>query len=281
MLAVTTFVSTDIAAVPLLWILPLALYLLTFVLAFSSSPRYSQTVVDRALPLLVLLLALSVVLRVSGPDKTRHSDPPPGLFPGGSDLPSRAGRRPTRSDPSHRVLLLDRAMWDQGPIQYPGGTGHLHRDRRVPDRPGSGVLAAGRAGGAGRRCLASCSSQYLLAAGVFTLAVMLAGTQIDSMATRFALLAVPAFLCLRVSRLRLPFAVGIGLVLMASALRAGSAWGGAERRADVLRDIQGPVSLGRAVSVVVARHDDARHAGSVRCSTGRASELLPSDRSLR
>ena len=31
MLAVTSYVSTDIAAVPLLWIVPLALYLLTFV----------------------------------------------------------------------------------------------------------------------------------------------------------------------------------------------------------------------------------------------------------
>ncbi len=36
MLAVTSYLSTDIAAVPLLWILPLALYLLTFVVAFSS-----------------------------------------------------------------------------------------------------------------------------------------------------------------------------------------------------------------------------------------------------
>ena len=35
MLAVTSYVSTDIAAVPLLWIVPLALYLLTFALAFG------------------------------------------------------------------------------------------------------------------------------------------------------------------------------------------------------------------------------------------------------
>jgi hypothetical protein len=35
MLAVTSYISTDIAAVPLLWIVPLALYLLTFALAFG------------------------------------------------------------------------------------------------------------------------------------------------------------------------------------------------------------------------------------------------------
>ena len=36
MLGVTLHISTDIAAVPLLWVLPLALYLLTFVLAFAE-----------------------------------------------------------------------------------------------------------------------------------------------------------------------------------------------------------------------------------------------------
>lgn len=38
MLGVTTFVSTDIASVPLLWVIPLALYLLTFILVFSHWP---------------------------------------------------------------------------------------------------------------------------------------------------------------------------------------------------------------------------------------------------
>jgi hypothetical protein len=36
MLAVTTHLSADIAAVPLLWVLPLAVYLLTFILAFAG-----------------------------------------------------------------------------------------------------------------------------------------------------------------------------------------------------------------------------------------------------
>ena len=35
MLAVTTYLSTDIAAFPLLWIVPLGLYLVTFIVAFS------------------------------------------------------------------------------------------------------------------------------------------------------------------------------------------------------------------------------------------------------
>jgi hypothetical protein len=35
---VTAYISTDIAAAPLLWVLPLSLYLLTFMLVFQSRP---------------------------------------------------------------------------------------------------------------------------------------------------------------------------------------------------------------------------------------------------
>jgi SAM-dependent methyltransferase len=38
MLSTTTFISTDVAAMPLLWVGPLAIYLLTFVLAFAPTP---------------------------------------------------------------------------------------------------------------------------------------------------------------------------------------------------------------------------------------------------
>src|SRR5262249_34543314 len=38
MLGVTTFVSTDISAIPLFWIVPLALYLLSFILVFARWP---------------------------------------------------------------------------------------------------------------------------------------------------------------------------------------------------------------------------------------------------
>ncbi|MBL8963770.1 MAG: hypothetical protein KF787_06810 [Phycisphaeraceae bacterium] len=41
MLGVTQQVATDLASVPLLWIIPLSLYLLTFILAFSSRARIS------------------------------------------------------------------------------------------------------------------------------------------------------------------------------------------------------------------------------------------------
>ena len=39
MLGVTSYLATDVASVPLLWVVPLALYLITFVLAFSSGAK--------------------------------------------------------------------------------------------------------------------------------------------------------------------------------------------------------------------------------------------------
>ena len=38
MLGVTTYLTTDIAAIPFIWIIPLALYLLTFILVFARWP---------------------------------------------------------------------------------------------------------------------------------------------------------------------------------------------------------------------------------------------------
>ena len=50
LVAVTAHVSTDIAAAPFLWIVPLALFLLTFVIVFQKKPLLSAPVVERVLP---------------------------------------------------------------------------------------------------------------------------------------------------------------------------------------------------------------------------------------
>ena len=40
LIGTTTYLSTDIASVPFLWVIPLALYLLTFVLVFARRPLF-------------------------------------------------------------------------------------------------------------------------------------------------------------------------------------------------------------------------------------------------
>jgi spermidine synthase len=51
MLGTTTYLAADIASIPLLWVLPLALYLLTFILAFSRRRRLPDAWVLRAVPI--------------------------------------------------------------------------------------------------------------------------------------------------------------------------------------------------------------------------------------
>ena len=59
LLAVTTHISTDIAAAPLLWVVPLALYLLTFVNAFMRRPLIPARVGMRAMAFALVLLAIT------------------------------------------------------------------------------------------------------------------------------------------------------------------------------------------------------------------------------
>jgi spermidine synthase len=56
MLAVTAYISTDVAAVPLLWVVPLAIYLITFVVTFSSYSPRAVSVCNRFFPLVLLFL---------------------------------------------------------------------------------------------------------------------------------------------------------------------------------------------------------------------------------
>jgi hypothetical protein len=64
LLGVTQYMTTDIGAVALLWILPLALYLLTFILAFSSRERI--TLFTSALLHLVLVVPLLASMSIWG-----------------------------------------------------------------------------------------------------------------------------------------------------------------------------------------------------------------------
>lgn len=74
LIAVTAHISTDVAAAPLLWVLPLSLYLLTFVLVFQSRPllphKWMLTLQPLAIAGGIVLLALdgerSLLLTLAG-----------------------------------------------------------------------------------------------------------------------------------------------------------------------------------------------------------------------
>jgi spermidine synthase len=58
MLGVTTHIATDIASVPLLWVLPLAIYLLTFIIVFARKPILPHSLMITAMAFAVLLMPL-------------------------------------------------------------------------------------------------------------------------------------------------------------------------------------------------------------------------------
>ena len=64
LLSVTSYLSTNIAPFPLLWVVPLALYLLTFTLVFATRPLVPHWLLQRALPIVLtpLLVCLAVGL---------------------------------------------------------------------------------------------------------------------------------------------------------------------------------------------------------------------------
>jgi hypothetical protein len=67
MLGVTSYLTTDIASVPLLWIVPLSLYLLSFILVFSPTLARSRGPLVRVLPFLLLALAVVILVKATGP----------------------------------------------------------------------------------------------------------------------------------------------------------------------------------------------------------------------
>ena len=73
MLGVTTYLSTDIASIPLLWIIPLGLYLLTFVIVFSETPIVPHWLMVRLVPAAVILVGVAI---------TSHALRPTGLVMG-------------------------------------------------------------------------------------------------------------------------------------------------------------------------------------------------------
>lgn len=61
MLGVTLYITTDVAATPLLWVLPLALYLLTFIFAFSTKPILSFSWLEQNCILFLVFTVLGFI----------------------------------------------------------------------------------------------------------------------------------------------------------------------------------------------------------------------------
>jgi hypothetical protein len=215
MLAVTTFISTDIASVPLLWVLPLALYLLTFVLAFSAHPRYPRKAVDRGFPLLLLPLVFSLVLRIGGPIELVV--PLHLLVFFLAALVCHRLLADDRPSPEHLTEFylfvalggvlgslfntLAAPLLFTGIVEYPLVLVAVCLLRESHDDSAIGKTW---------RILAP------VAAGLVTIGIMLS---VESLPAKFGLLGIPMFFCLSLSRTRVPFAAAIAAILIFSSFQ--------------------------------------------------------------
>ncbi len=67
MLGVTTYITTDVAPIPLLWVLPLGLYLLTFIFVFARRPFLAPSWLGRILCLLTVMVMICMMTEVTQP----------------------------------------------------------------------------------------------------------------------------------------------------------------------------------------------------------------------
>ncbi len=67
LLGITTYLTSNIAPIPLLWVIPLALYLLTFILVFAKQPKAPDLLLGRIYPMALAPLMLLIVLEATMP----------------------------------------------------------------------------------------------------------------------------------------------------------------------------------------------------------------------
>ena len=125
MLGITTYITMDIAAIPLLWVLPLSLYLLSFVIVFGwlaglvsqgRDYRHADSGAGHSLP----------CRSADGPAKPRpgrvenggahpgYRAAAPGALRGGPHVSRRAGKDQAACRQAHRVLLAHVAGGSSG-----------------------------------------------------------------------------------------------------------------------------------------------------------------------
>ena len=223
MLAVTTYFSTDIAPVPLFWIAPLALYLLTFVAAFGTRAASLRSIADRFMPLVVLPLVVLMVARVGLPLALAIP-----LHLGAFTLAALvchgrlAGLRP---DPAH---LTEFYFW----IAFGGMLGGMFNTLAAPllfsqivEYPLVLVLALAARRGRQMEATSSWSTNDLLVpvgVGALCIGVVVWHPGRDTNMLFVASLGVPAFVAFTQSRAAMRFAASVATMLVAGSLAANA-----------------------------------------------------------
>jgi hypothetical protein len=221
MLGVTSYLSTDIAAVPLLWIVPLALYLVTFIIAFGRGSVAATSVARRLLPLLMVPMSLVMIGGIGLPLKLAI-----GLhlltFVAAGVL-CHGALAASRPRPDH---LTEFYLW----VAFGGMLGGLFNSLIAPvaftgiaEYP-IALLAACLLGPQVRRRASRLDRPVFavavpLAIGSLAAVIVLWANSAGVPARVFVtLMAIPALLAFRLSRRPVPFTAALALMLLAGQL---------------------------------------------------------------
>ncbi len=162
LVAVTAHISTDVAAVPLLWVMPLALYLLTFVIVFPRRPIIPHWLVVEVQPVFILgarrhdrvqpieTIVGLIAVHLAGVLRLR------------ADVPRRARAAAAAGPIPHRVLSVD--VGRRRDRRHPAGADRaeaVQLGRRVsdPDRARGAVPAGPRPAERRAATATSCSAR--------------------------------------------------------------------------------------------------------------------------
>ena len=228
MLGVTSYLSTDIAAIPLLWIVPLGIYLLTFIIAFGARSPFFVVAADRALPLLILPLGLFMILLATV--ALWFAVPLHLLTFAAASLVCHGQLAADRPRPA---LLTEFYVW----VAVGGMLGGLFNTLAAPllfktviEYPLMLVFACLLRRGAGASTMRSsrASATWLvpLAIGAVTAGVMVAIRSWEGNTQLLvAVASVPLFACFSQSRRPLRFALSLGAMWIAASLAIGGRGG--------------------------------------------------------
>lgn len=226
MLGVTTYLSSEIAAVPLMWIVPLAIYLLTFVLVFARRQLFSRPMLARALPIVMMPLVLALNMQATEPIGWLMLLHLAAFFI--AAMLCHGELAADRPAPTH---LTEFYLW----LSVGGALGGVFNALVAPlifhsvtEYPLALVLAClvGLPAAPGSETLRGRAADWLAAA---LLGALTAGLVLAVQATRFKADAAmsglvfggPALVCYFFSRRPLRFALGTGALLLAGTLYQG------------------------------------------------------------
>lgn len=226
MLSVTTYLSTDIAAIPLLWVIPLALYLLTFILVFASKPPLPHWMMVRALPIVLLPLVIVMAARATQPIVILIPVHLLTFFVATMVCHGEIAR-----DRPSTHYLTEFYLW----MSFGGALGGIFNALIAPqiftsvaEYPLMLVLACllmprASALPTRRTKLLDLGMPGVLAAVVVVLIMIAQAGEFASTMQGFGLMfGIPAFVCFSFSRRPLRFALGVGVILLLSRFYIGA-----------------------------------------------------------